>query len=249
MTGTTFIEKYKHEGQQFTKEIAAELIFKTYIGKPLVDETILLEQVYQTHIANGGLPPEVRVSKPNSRWSQTQIDGNISFTARRYARSALSILHSNCCARRDEHDPRLWYIHEMDIHRDEREYPKRHGKGSQEVYCYYYRTYREYAVRQIIDPVWKSYPERIRWECKIGETHDQDTETRVKQQTGMPEKPIIALILKTRDSRRLEGIIHDILKYLDRQVIEAHAPRKDWFWTSPDEVEAIYNSIQHGFYS
>ena len=30
-------EKYEHKGKQFTKQIAMELIFKTYLWKPPVD--------------------------------------------------------------------------------------------------------------------------------------------------------------------------------------------------------------------
>ena len=225
-------EEYEHKGLPFTKQIAAELIFKTYVGKSFIDETILPKQIYQIHEAGGGLLPESKLSESDS------------FNIGRHVRQALSGLHTNGCATRES--SRLWYIHEMNIHRDEREYPKTLGKGSQEVYCYYYRAYREIAVLTKIDPVWKMDIGRILWECKIGETHKQDTPTRIKQQMGVPpEQPVIALILKTDDSQRLEDRIHEILKYWDREIPEAQG--KEWFLTSPDEVENIYQELRHGF--
>ena len=227
-------EKYEHAGLPFTKQVAAELIFKTHVGKSPVDETILPKQIYQIHKSGGGLPPESKLSESDS------------FNVNRRVRQALSGLHTNGCATRDEWSGRLWYIHEMDIHRDEREYPKTRGKGSQEVYCYYYRAYREIAVLTKVAPVWKMDVGKILWECKIGETHEQDTPTRVRQQIGVPpEQPVIALILKTDDSQRLENMIHEILKFWDREIPEAQG--KEWFLTSPDEVEHIYQEIQHGF--
>ncbi len=39
---------YEHQDKPFTPEIAAELIFKTYAGKPSVNDRDLPEQVYQT---------------------------------------------------------------------------------------------------------------------------------------------------------------------------------------------------------
>ena len=131
----------------------------------------------------------------------------------------------------------------MDIHRDEQTYPKMFGKGSQEVYLYYYRAYRENAVLKKINPVWKVGYGKILWRCKIGETHDQDTKTRVKQQIGVsPEKPVIALIIKTNNSKRLEKMIKDILKFWNRQVKDAQGT--EWFMTSPAEVESIYGFLQ-----
>ena len=94
-------------------------------------------------------------------------------------------------------------------------------------------------------PVWKEYREDALWRCKIGETHDQDTETRTKQQGRVfPEKKVIALIMKTDDSKRLETMIHEILKMWDRHAKDADG--KEWFLTSPAEVEGIYNFLLHG---
>ena len=232
---------YEHKGKPFTQEIAAELIFKTYVGEPPVDETILPEKVYEIHEAGGGLPPKVRYPTNLNLLSSSEFSNHIHFHVCRMGRSALSGLENNGCATRKS--SRLWHIHKIDIHRDEQTYPKMLGEGSQEVYLYYYRAYRENAVLKKINPVWKVGYGKVLWRCKIGETHYQDTATRVKQQIGVsPEKPIIALIIKTDDSKRLEKMIKDILKFWDRQVKDAQGT--EWFMTSPTEVESIYDFLQ-----
>ena len=195
-------EKYEHEGKHFTKQIAAELIFKTYLAKPPVDETTLPEKVYQIHEVGGGLPPEVRYPNPATA-NSSDTEKTIHFAIGGYVRGALSELRSNGCATKES--SRLWQIHKIDIHRDERTYPKRLGEGSQEVYLYYFPAYRELVIRKKITPVWKINVQKIFWRCKIGETHDQDVETRVKQQTRIsPEKPTIALIMKFHHQNRWE---------------------------------------------
>ncbi len=230
--------EYEHEGMPFTKKIAEELIFKLYKGTSPVNENDIQEQVYQAHKNKRGLPPEVQKRDSDS---PSDIEDRISYTIRVRIRSALRNLEHKGCATKKE--PYIWCIHEIDIHRDEQTYPKTLGVGSQEVYLYYYPTYKENVIRKKMNHVWEIYQSEILWECKIGETHDQDTETRVKQQMGgHPEKPIIALIIKTNDSKRLEKMIHDILKFRNRQIPDAQGD--EWFITSPDEVEYIYDFLQ-----
>lgn len=232
---------YEHQGKPFTQEIAAELIYKTYIAEPPVDETILPEKVYEIHEAGDGLPPKVRYPTNLNLLSSSEFSNHIRFHVHKMVRSALSGLENNGCATRES--SRLWHIHEMDIHRDEQTYPKTLGKGSQEVYLFYYRAYRENAFLKKINPVWRVDYGKVLWRCKIGETHDQDTETRVKQQSGVPpEQPIIALKMKTNDSKKLETVIHEILKYWGRQA--ENAPGREWFLTSPQEVESIYDFLR-----
>ena len=126
--------------------------------------------------------------------------------------------------------------------------PKTLGKGNQEVYCYYYRAYRKIAELNHKEPVWIPYRKKSIWECRVGQTIKQDTPTRVKQQMGVPpEQPTIALIMKTDDSKKLEGMIHNILKFWDRRVPEAQG--REWFLTSPDEVERIHDFLSYGYHS
>ena len=106
------------------------------------------------------------------------------------------------------------------------------GSGSESIYLYYLPTYRRYA-ESLGAP---------HWPCNIGRTEDEVT-ARVSQQIGdqLPEKPQIALILKTDNCRTLEKKIHDALKRKGKHIQDAIG--KEWFLTSPSEVLAIYQSI------
>ncbi len=104
------------------------------------------------------------------------------------------------------------------------------GKGS--VYLYYYPQYRESA---------EAKGETV-WRCKIGKTKNQELDGRIKgQATGLPENPKIGLHIKTDTEEKIERIIHDILKVRGKHIEEA--PGREWFLTSPCEVEEIYNFI------
>ena len=229
-------DKYEHEQEQFTTRIAMELIFKTYVWKPPVEEQTIREEVYQIHESCGGLPPKMKESHNISDAIPQLVGWHVGRALRR--------LEEHGGATREE---RLWRIHEediKDIRSDEQTYPKYLGSGRQEVYLYYYSTYRENAERKR-SPVWKQSRKDALWRCKIGETHDQDTETRTGQQGRVfPEKKVIALIMKTDDSKRLETRIHEILKMWDRWVENAEG--EEWFLTSPAEVERIYNFLLFG---
>ena len=80
------------------------------------------------------------------------------------------------------------------------------------------------------------------WECKIGRT-DVDPISRIFSQAGTcyPEFPHIALIIYCDDSSLLEKTLHNILKLNNKCFTES--PGKEWFLTSPDEIERLYNSI------
>ena len=233
-------DKYEHEGKQFTTPIAMELIFKKYVWKSPVEEQTIREEVYQIHESCGGLPPKMKASQ--------NISDAISQFVGWYVRQALSKLEDNGGATREE---QLWQIHELDIkdirkdiRSDEHTYPKSLGTESQEVYLYYYPAYRENAELKR-PPVWKQFRKDALWRCKIGETHDQNTETRAGQQGRVaPETKVIALIMKTDDSRWLENMIHEILKKWGRHVKDADG--KEWFRTSPKDVERIYNFLLFG---
>ncbi|MCY4570174.1 MAG: GIY-YIG nuclease family protein [Candidatus Poribacteria bacterium] len=106
------------------------------------------------------------------------------------------------------------------------------GKGSESVYLYYFPTYRRYA-ELLKEP---NYP------CNVGRTEGVVT-NRVSQQIGdqLPEKPQLALILRTDNCRWLEARIHAALKRKGKQIEDAIG--EEWFMTAPSEVKSIYLSI------
>ena len=107
------------------------------------------------------------------------------------------------------------------------------GSGKSSVYLYYYPQYRESA---------ESKGEKV-WACKIGRTIHGEADTRIRSQaTGLPESPKIGLHIQTDKEEKIERIIHDILKVRGKHIEEA--PGREWFLTSPSEVEEIYNFIE-----
>ena len=113
------------------------------------------------------------------------------------------------------------------------------------MYLYYFPANKLnsiYYIKYIDD----SYKTPI-YKCNIGRTTGQVPE-RVSKQTGqqLPEKPKIALVIRTDDSKALEDEIHDRLKKKDCWLDPksgADVVGEEWFLTNPAEVERIFKSI------
>lgn len=106
------------------------------------------------------------------------------------------------------------------------------GEGNNAVYVYYYDGYKELALLQ----------GKEIWQCKIGRT-DVDPIGRIFSQAGTcyPELPHLALIINCEDSSTLEKALHNILKIKKRWI--SNAPGKEWYYSSPEEIETLYNTI------
>ncbi len=108
------------------------------------------------------------------------------------------------------------------------------GSGRNSVYLYYDQQKRDSA---------ESKDESV-WECKIGMTI-QELYIRIYQQTGtavLAERLKIGLHIKTDNPKKIERIIHDILKVRSKHIEEALGT--EWFLTSPSEVKEIYKFIR-----
>jgi hypothetical protein len=105
--------------------------------------------------------------------------------------------------------------------------PKEIGSGESTVYVYYYPTFKDNAIKEGKDF----------WKCKVGKT-TKDADSRIKEQTGIPEPPETGLEIKTDDPDQLENALHAMLKARGRHVEEAKG--KEWFITSPTEVYKMY---------
>ena len=119
------------------------------------------------------------------------------------------------------------------------------GSGSESVYLYYFAAYKLnsiYYIKYVDD----SHKTPI-YACNIGRTIG-DVKDRVSDQIGqqLPEKPILALIIRTDDCYALETKIHDELKrrgcWLDPKS-GADVIGTEWFLTNPTQVEGIFKSI------
>ena len=106
------------------------------------------------------------------------------------------------------------------------------GSGKDSVYLYYYPAYQRLAELE---------GEEV-WPCKIGKT-TRNAISRITSQTrtALPEYPRVGLIIKTDKLRLMETTIQNILKIQGKQ--KQDAPGKEWFITSPSEVEQVYEKI------
>ncbi|WP_273852330.1 GIY-YIG nuclease family protein [Guptibacillus spartinae] len=104
------------------------------------------------------------------------------------------------------------------------------GNGSSAVYLYYLPGYHENRKKDT-------------WPCKIGKT-DGDAYERIISQvsTALPEKPRVAVIIKTDNSHALEQAVHNILNYRNKKIESALG--KEWFDTNPDEFLRIVQFIE-----
>ena len=119
------------------------------------------------------------------------------------------------------------------------------GRGDQSVYLYYFPTYRLNSIYYIKD-IDDSHETPI-YPCNIGKTIG-NVKDRVSGQIGqqLPEKPQIALVIRTDDCEALETEIHYELKrrgcWLDPKS-GADVVGVEWFLTNPTQVEGIVKSI------
>ncbi len=106
------------------------------------------------------------------------------------------------------------------------------GCGPEIVYVYYNRNDRRLAELE----------KRDYWECKIGMTSGE-LDTRILGQgvlTAFARLPIVGLSIRTDNSKRLESILHEVLDRYGHKVSDGGGA--EWFYTSPDRVEAWYQT-------
>lgn len=109
------------------------------------------------------------------------------------------------------------------------------GEGPERVYMYYNPNDRKLAELQGRDT----------WECKIGQTGNEEVLARILGQgakTALSRFPVVGLVIRTQDSAALEKALHSSLRILECEVEDG--PGSEWFMTSPAYVEAWYTGFQ-----
>ncbi len=103
------------------------------------------------------------------------------------------------------------------------------GEGNSSVYVYYYPAYQKLAEMN---------KDKL-WECKVGMS-ERDPINRVLSQTGtaLPERPTLALLIKTNDAKGLESTLHHFLTINNKKLPDS--PGSEWFKTNPSEIEELY---------
>lgn len=210
---------YRHKGLELTPSIFAELLIKFYDGKQF-DRRTAVSSILDYHIQNGGIVKKGKdivavFKKATSNLKDYGIQ-NVGYGTWR-----LNYIEKETTIVEPKKPVEYSFIVDKEI-----------GEGQNAVYLYYYDAYKELAELKDLQS----------WECKIGRT-DVEPIQRIMGQAGTcyPEFPHIALVMYCEDSSQLELAIHSILK-VQKKNIES-APGKEWFITSPQEIEEIYFMI------
>lgn len=221
--------EYRYRGIPITSAIVEHLITSYLHGKQLKRSEII-ETVEKIHTENGGLQAAAAdfsrtVKKALQNLKEKGLAENPStgwwLIKKAEGTEDLSSLVPEAPSDDLESDK---YIEEFDSE-------SVRGVGDEAIYVFYYPAYKKAALAAGID----------KWLCKIGRTN-RHTSIRVGEQAaGMPEKPVIGLVLKTDDSRTVESVIQGVLTL--RGQWSEESPGTEWFTTSPDDVVRIMTLV------
>ena len=220
---------YQYKGVPLTPAIAQSIIRKLFSGK-LVERQVIVEEVQRYHLAQGGMKSSAQsVGIVNQALSSMKEAGQAENRSKGYWRiqpssptiSDLAVAEPELTPEQPESIQGREPAAEIDI-----------GVGAGAVYVYYLPTYRLRAEER---------GERS-WPCKIGRT-DRDPLSRILSQaaTALPERPHIALILRTAKPVAWESALHSVLTLRGLQI--ESSPGAEWFLTSPDEILALARSF------
>lgn len=223
-------EGYRFQGQPLTPAAIEALILELFTGK-LVERRVIVTEVLRVHLARGGTRPRAAdlprsVKKALATMHESGLADNPSYGHWRIRAPKVGSSGDGQIA---SPEPVITFAAEE---------PKAEtplapeavadlvvGEGPSAVYLYYLPTYRVRAQER---------GETV-WPCKIGRT-DRDPLTRVLSQasTALPERPHIALVVRTRHPGAWESALHGVLTLRGLRMEEV--PGSEWFLTSPEEV-------------
>lgn len=216
-------ENYRYEKVELLPEIMAELIVEQFRGKRFTRQECV-DSITKYHLDNGGIckhksyVPQFKKATSKLREKGYNLQ-NIGY--------GVWYLDNNSLKYNG-----YWSGLNSVIENVTEDKSKEIGVGEETVYVYYYPIYKKYALLN----------NQTEWQCKVGMT-TKNIWDRIYSQaaTCFPEEPFIALIIKCDDARAVETLLHKILKNKNKWI--ESAPGKEWFLTSPDEIENIYNAI------
>ena len=225
---------YHSKGLPLKPEIVQKLIVELFSGQT-IDRQTIIDEVPRIHTARGG--------KPNS---SSDITGTIKSALAKLKRKGLVESLSYGYWRILNFDDTLKIQELIEVEEIDDSYESESieelgtqpeilsdvdvmiGVGNSAIYLYYLPTYRTMAENN----------GQSVWQCKIGRT-DRDPLNRILAQAGtaLPEKPCLALIVKTKHPIYMENALHSVLKLRGQHI--KNSPGSEWFLTSPDEVLAL----------
>ena len=210
--------QYEYFEKPLTPGIAKKLIQELFAGQTVQKQEIM-RVVEETHQERGGLPSQAQHNNPVTlALYNMRREGE----ANNPGKSDNWLIPSST-QDDDRVDPEP---NNLDL-----EPEKIIGSGKQSVYLYYFAAYRRLAELQ---------GEEV-WACKIGKARN-DPLIRISSQTrtALREYPTVGLIIKTNEFTLMETTIQNILKLQGKHMLDA--PGREWFLTSPSEVETVYEN-------
>ena len=215
------IMSYDYFGLELTPSIFEKLLIQFYDGKQFSRQDAV-ETITKYHKENGGVLGKTSYTSVFKKAAQKMSENGLEnvgygmWRLRYNNRSDVEIVQAPIPIKEE-----FSYVADKEI-----------GEGKNAVYVYYYDCYKELALLK----------GENRWACKIGRT-DVDPIGRIISQAGTcyPELPHVALVINCIDSALLEKAFHDILKLKKRWI--KTAPGKEWFITSPQEIENLFDLI------
>ena len=217
------VSEYKYKNIELFPEVFADLMIQLFSIKPF-KRNDCIDTIVEYHKQNGG-KCEKR-SYTNSFKSATRLLREKGYDLQNPAHGTWQINKQY-----DGYDP---YRNKFAVETSD-DIQREIGTGKETIYVYYYPVYKKYAQLK----------GQSEWYCKVGMT-TRNIWDRIYSQAGtaFPEEPFVALTIKCDDAHMLEQTIHNALK-LRNKWLET-APGTEWFITSPEGVENIYNSIVKG---
>lgn len=223
---------YSHKGIPLTAAVAQALIRKLFSGR-LVERQVIVDEVLRTHIAGGGLKP---VAQDSSKIFEKALGdmrrvGEAENMSRGYWRIQQSLsVESDSPAEEIPDSPAVQSDQTSPVTEPAADFEL--GAGPAAVYVYYLPTYRLRAQER----------GEKSWPCKVGRT-DRDPLSRVLSQaaTALPERPAIAVILRTTNPSAWEKALHGALSIRGLRIEDS--PGVEWFLTSPEEIVALIKVI------
>lgn len=227
---------YKHNGLPLQPLLAKELILEVFIGRK-VERKIIISTITELHHSRGGklekknytatfkkalqyLEKEGKAksfAKEGGPIGYWQIGSTSDFSNGNQQESVETLKTSNI-------------VDEKKVV-ESGEPQKIIGIGEGAVYLFYHDNDKHRAESE-----GKSF-----WQCKIGMT-ERDPIERIRAQTSTATaEPPKTYVFRTDTPDAMEKAIHAILDACGKRVKSSRG--KEWFVTSPDEVENIYTGL------
>jgi Meiotically up-regulated gene 113 len=221
---------YIYRGQPIKPQIIIHLTKELFAGK-LVERQTIIDEVLSAHLKRGGLRSSapnfpLSVTKALTRMKEAGEAENPSYGFWKILPKDTEVTSEDAEASDSTILPNAESKAASPPEDSGAEVTLGTGPGS--VYVYYLPTYRMRAEER----------SEHTWQCKIGQTEGSALDRVLSQAaTALPEKPFLAVVIRTKYPRALETAFHAVLTLRGLRIEDA--PGSEWFLTSPSEVIAL----------